>query len=305
MSAMIRPRLVDDTGPHDEARPSRSTLTTERVRRRSVPVALLAQSAFLLAQAPHRALADDPARAEAPVIEAPSGAAQSSEGANAGVALSETSSPGTGVKLSPLLMGYWKRGLGTSSAAKPEPAQATSTPPGPEATEPAAAAPSAVALAAASPAAAPPPSTRPSATPVSDTPLTGEMRELTLPTGGDKTGVSSQAIVTPQGSGKIQGMGESFSAQLSTGIATFTVPIALPRARGGAQPALALAYSSAGGHSLAGVGWSIGVPFISRQTDRGLPKYDDRASWHPEQDRFRLQWRAGACTHLYHPRHFV
>src|SRR6266540_2838954 len=110
-----------------------------------------------------------------------------------------------------------------------------------------------------------------------------------LPTGADKTGVSSQAISVPSSAGKIQGMGESFSAQLSTGIATFNVPIALPAARGAAQPSLSLSYSSASGHGIAGVGWSIGVPFIARQTDRGIPMYDDPARdgpWHPEQDRF-------------------
>jgi hypothetical protein len=63
----------------------------------------------------------------------------------------------------------------------------------------------------------------------------------------EKTGTSSQAITTPQGTGKIQGMGESFSAQLSTGIATYSVPFALPAARGAAQPSLGLSYSSSMG----------------------------------------------------------
>lgn len=81
-------------------------------------------------------------------------------------------------------------------------------------------------------------------------------------------------------------MGESFSAQLSTGIGTYAIPISLPAARGDAQPSLGLAYSSAGGHGLAGVGWDMGVPFIARQIDRGLPHYDDRDTWHPNQDRF-------------------
>ena len=107
-----------------------------------------------------------------------------------------------------------------------------------------------------------------------------------LPTGGDKSGVTSQAISMPKGSGTVQGMGESFSAQLSTGIATFSVPFSLLAARGGAQPSLGLSYSSGSGAGLAGMGWSVGVPFIARQTDRGLPGYDDRADWHPNQDRF-------------------
>jgi hypothetical protein len=107
-----------------------------------------------------------------------------------------------------------------------------------------------------------------------------------LPTGGDKSGVTSQAISMPKGSGTVQGMGESFSAQLSTGIATFSVPFAIPTARGGAQASLGLSYSSSGGAGLAGMGWDVGVPFIARQTDRGLPKYEDKATWHAEQDRF-------------------
>jgi RHS repeat-associated protein len=106
------------------------------------------------------------------------------------------------------------------------------------------------------------------------------------PSGGDKTGVSSQAIALPQGAGKIQGMGESFSAQLSTGIASFTVPIQLIPARGSADPALSLSYSSSGGHGVAGVGWEVGWPSISRQSDRGLPNYNDQATWQPNQDRF-------------------
>ena len=112
------------------------------------------------------------------------------------------------------------------------------------------------------------------------------VQPLALPTGADKSGVTSQAISVPDGAGKIQGMEESFSAQLSTGIATFSVPFALPKARGGAQPSLGLSYSSSGGRGVAGQGWSVGVPFIARQTDRGLPTYDDRDGWHPNQDRF-------------------
>lgn len=107
-----------------------------------------------------------------------------------------------------------------------------------------------------------------------------------LPSGADKSGVTSKTISVPSGSGTVQGMGESFSAQLSTGIATFSVPIALPAARGGAQPSLGLSYSSSGGYGVAGVGWQIGVPFIARQTDRGVPRYKDQSIWHPEQDHF-------------------
>ena len=82
-------------------------------------------------------------------------------------------------------------------------------------------------------------------------------------------------------------MGESFSAQLSTGIATYSIPISLPPARGAPQPSLGLSYSSSLGHGVAGVGWELGVPFIARQTDRGIPSYvDPNGAWDPRQDRF-------------------
>ncbi|HQP34158.1 MAG TPA: SpvB/TcaC N-terminal domain-containing protein, partial [Polyangiaceae bacterium] len=113
-----------------------------------------------------------------------------------------------------------------------------------------------------------------------------ETTVMSLPTGENKTGVSSKAISTPSGPGTLQGMGESFSAQPSTGIATFSVPFALPKARGAAQPSLSLGYGSSSGSGVAGVGWDVSVPFISRQTDRGLPAYQDQDAWHPNQDRF-------------------
>lgn len=103
---------------------------------------------------------------------------------------------------------------------------------------------------------------------------------------GDKSGASSQAISVPKGAGSVEGMGESFSAQLSTGIAAFSVPIALPDARGAAQPSLSINYSSASGWGLAGIGWDVGVPYIARQTDRGVPRYKDLDDFTHEQDRF-------------------
>jgi RHS repeat-associated protein len=112
---------------------------------------------------------------------------------------------------------------------------------------------------------------------------------LSLPFGGERNGVSNQTIHLPQGGGKLEGMGESFSMQLSTGVATYSIPFRLPVARGGAQPGLALTFSSAAGPGIAGLGWSLSVPFVARQTDRGVPQYNDPpqgGAWHPEQDRF-------------------
>jgi RHS repeat-associated protein len=109
---------------------------------------------------------------------------------------------------------------------------------------------------------------------------------LTLPVGGPHSAATPQALPLPRGEGSIQGMGESFSASLSTGALSFTVPISLPPGRNGLTPPLALGYSSGGGSSDVGFGWSFGVGAITRQTDRGLPRYVDRARYHPEEDHF-------------------
>ncbi len=81
-------------------------------------------------------------------------------------------------------------------------------------------------------------------------------------------------------------MGESFTPNLSSGTGTFSVTIALPNGRNGVQPSLGLAYSTGGGNGDVGFGWGLGVPFIARQSDRGLPRYLDGAAWTEEEDRF-------------------
>ncbi|RYG64525.1 hypothetical protein EON77_19625, partial [bacterium] len=65
-------------------------------------------------------------------------------------------------------------------------------------------------------------------------------------------------------------------------------PIKMPPARGDVAPSLALSYSSAGGAGVAGFGWSLSVPFIARQTDKGVPRYKDGAAgaFSSDQDRF-------------------
>jgi len=109
---------------------------------------------------------------------------------------------------------------------------------------------------------------------------------LNLPSGPSKTAVTSQQISLPKGEGSIEGMGESFTPNLSSGTGTFSVPIALPKGRAGVQPSLALSYATSGGNGIVGIGWSLAVPFISRQTDKGLPHYVDQAAWHGEEDTF-------------------
>ncbi|HVR20612.1 MAG TPA: SpvB/TcaC N-terminal domain-containing protein, partial [Polyangiaceae bacterium] len=110
----------------------------------------------------------------------------------------------------------------------------------------------------------------------------------TMPSAAANGKVGPQAISLPMEAATVSGMGESFTAQLTTGTAMLSVPIQLPRARGETQPTLVLGYASAGGYGVAGVGFGLGVPVVARQTDRGTPRYDDRADFHDEQDRFTL-----------------
>jgi hypothetical protein len=87
----------------------------------------------------------------------------------------------------------------------------------------------------------------------------------------DKSGTAE----LPKGGGAVRGLGEKFAPDLHTGTGACSVPIDLPPGRAGLQPSLTLAYNSGSGNGPFGLGWSLGVPGITRQTSRGLPTYDD------------------------------
>ncbi len=94
------------------------------------------------------------------------------------------------------------------------------------------------------------------------------------------------SIALPKGGGAIKGIGEKFSANPVTGTGSMSVPIALSPGRGGFGPQLSLSYDSGAGLGIFGLGWQIGLPGISRKTDKGLPKYQDSDG--PESDVFIL-----------------
>ncbi|MDD4210572.1 MAG: SpvB/TcaC N-terminal domain-containing protein, partial [Bacteroidales bacterium] len=100
-------------------------------------------------------------------------------------------------------------------------------------------------------------------------------------------GDSRQAKISlPTGGGAIRGIGEKFQANPVTGTASFTVPLTISEGRGKFTPQLALSYDSGSGNSVFGLGWSVGVPSITRKTDKGLPKYNDNPEH--ESDTFIL-----------------
>ena len=87
------------------------------------------------------------------------------------------------------------------------------------------------------------------------------------------------AIHLPKGGGAIRGIGEKFSLNSATGSGSVTVPIATSPGRSGFGPQLTLSYDSGSGNGPFGFGWSLGLPSISRKTDKGLPRYlDDNES---------------------------
>ena len=87
--------------------------------------------------------------------------------------------------------------------------------------------------------------------------------------------VEAPTITLPKGGGAIQGIGEKFQASPATGTGSFTVPIAMSAGRSGFGPGLALSYDSGAGNSPFGLGWSVGLPSITRKTQKGLPRYED------------------------------
>ncbi|KAH0566014.1 hypothetical protein GP486_000586 [Trichoglossum hirsutum] len=83
------------------------------------------------------------------------------------------------------------------------------------------------------------------------------------------------AIAKQSGGGAIKGIGETFSVSGPTGTATAVIPVPTSPARSGFGPTLSLSYDSGTGNSTFGLGWQLGLPSITRKTDKGLPRYID------------------------------
>src|SRR5579884_3534879 len=87
--------------------------------------------------------------------------------------------------------------------------------------------------------------------------------------------VAAPTLSLPKGGGAIRGIGEKFAANPVTGTGSMTVPIATSPGRSGFGPQLSLSYDSGAGNGQFGFGWSLGLPSITRKTDKGLPQYAD------------------------------
>jgi RHS repeat-associated protein len=85
------------------------------------------------------------------------------------------------------------------------------------------------------------------------------------------------AVSLPKGGGAVRGIGEKFSANPVTGTGSLTIPLPVTPGRSGFGPSLALRYDSGAAHGSFGMGWSLGLPSVTRKTDKGLPTYNDAA----------------------------
>jgi RHS repeat-associated protein len=79
------------------------------------------------------------------------------------------------------------------------------------------------------------------------------------------------AIEIPKG-GESSGFGEAFGQVGPTGSLDWSMQVPLTPARG-VEPELSLAYAQSNGNGPFGYGFGISVPFFSRRTDKGIPRY--------------------------------
>lgn len=101
----------------------------------------------------------------------------------------------------------------------------------------------------------------------------------------EKSGVRPNVISVPGGPGTIKGLGEQFEPTLNTGSATYKVDLDVPPGTAGFAPSLALRYDSGQGDGTVGIGWSLDVGSVQRQTAYGVPRYGDadRLVWEGQE----------------------
>src|SRR5262245_10617765 len=90
----------------------------------------------------------------------------------------------------------------------------------------------------------------------------------------EKSAAIGSVVSLNIGGGASKGIGATFQANLFSGTANHSVPIAISPGRNGFGPKLSLEYSSGNGNSIFGLGWQITLPRITRKTEKGLPRYN-------------------------------
>ncbi|KAJ6262643.1 hypothetical protein Dda_3455 [Drechslerella dactyloides] len=137
---------------------------------------------------------------------------------------------------------------------------------------------------------------------------------------GTSNAISAPSITLPQGGGAVRSVSEKFDINLSSGSGTYTIALPTTAARSGSSfqdAGISLQYSSNSGNGVFGEGWDLSMENarISRQYDRGMPRYRDTPSKLDDQDTFILNGledlvrtttpsasQAGYTVKSYHPR---
>ncbi len=105
-------------------------------------------------------------------------------------------------------------------------------------------------------------------------------RAQSLPAGALPAGAQNPALGISTLGATLPGGGSGgalASVNASTGAVTSSFAFDLPPARGQAQPSLALVYNSNAGTGVAGQGWTLNLPSITRKGVAGLPSFVDAA----------------------------
>ena len=83
------------------------------------------------------------------------------------------------------------------------------------------------------------------------------------------------SIAAPKGGGAIRSLAEKLTVDAATGTCGTSISLPFSPGRSGFVPAMQLGYASSSGNGPLGFGWSLGLPEITRKTDKGLPRYCD------------------------------
>ncbi|MEV6230146.1 toxin TcdB middle/N-terminal domain-containing protein [Saccharopolyspora shandongensis] len=89
-----------------------------------------------------------------------------------------------------------------------------------------------------------------------------------------ESATSPRAASLPVGGGDIRGLGGNFTPDYNRGTGSFTFPLRLPPGPRGSGPRLTLTYSSGGANGAFGLGWSLGVSTIHRDSEARFLRYD-------------------------------
>jgi len=92
--------------------------------------------------------------------------------------------------------------------------------------------------------------------------------------GMEEKRIDINKIAVPKGGGAFQGLQGQMGVDLFTGCAQYEIPIYTSPSRQN-TPHLALQYRSGLGNGVFGMGFSMGLPIVVRQTSMRIPKYDD------------------------------